>query len=190
MKYFTSDLEFNSKTLAEKRGFSSAQEMNEYILDSIFTHMRRGDHLYILGNLAVGENEKVAEILDKFKFEKIHLHLIMGDKDKRANNGIHHYFDSVNFVKTVKIHTVRTILHHYPMVIWPGSDHNSWLLYGHLGKNELGSYIEDNFIFGKSLNVHAELHDYTPLSEDEVYILLEEALDNVDFNFIKKRKNR
>ena len=82
MRYYISDLHFYHHNLLDKmdnRGFSSVEEMNEYIIEQWNKKVRKNDEVVILGDLSYGNGIQTNEILNRLKGK---LFLIRGNHDK------------------------------------------------------------------------------------------------------------
>ena len=82
MRYYISDLHFYHHNLLDKmdnRGFSSVEEMNEYIIEQWNKKVRKNDEVVILGDLSYGNGIQTNEILNRLKGK---LFLIRGGKRK------------------------------------------------------------------------------------------------------------
>ena len=66
MRYYISDLHFFHENLNHSldcRGFASAHEMNEYIIEKWNKKVREGDEVVILGDFSAGHAEETNEVL-------------------------------------------------------------------------------------------------------------------------------
>ena len=94
MRYYIADLHLYHENLNEKmdcRGFSSAEYMNDYIVQKWNDKVRPGDEVILLGDVSMGTAEKTAEVLQKLNGR---LFLIKGNHDHFLE---HRKFDSSIF---------------------------------------------------------------------------------------------
>lgn len=135
MDYFTSDLHFDDKNLARKRGYDDADVMNEDILATIIPIVKPGDRLFILGDLSLGKYPNMNEILPRIKCDKF---LIKGNHDhdkflKKISDNfvwIEHYHelkykDSDTGFKNL------LVLQHYPLLTWNRAHYGTYHIHGH-----------------------------------------------------------
>lgn len=64
------------------------------------------------------------------------------------------------------------VLSHYAHRIWPYSHYGSWHLYGHCHGRLLPQ--------GKSWDIGVDVNDYSPLSWDEIKVIMNKRPDNID----------
>jgi calcineurin-like phosphoesterase family protein len=84
MKWFTSDLHFSHPFVAEKRGFKSSKEHDDYIETMLNECLDQDDELFILGDLSRGTTQSITDALVRIKHLNVsrrHLHLILGNHD-------------------------------------------------------------------------------------------------------------
>lgn len=82
MRYYIADLHFfhgNLNTKMDYRGFSSAEEMNEYMIQKWNGKVRKNDEVVIIGDLSWGTAEQTNELLTKLNGR---LYLITGNHDR------------------------------------------------------------------------------------------------------------
>ena len=94
MRYFISDLHFYHESLLtkmDKRGFSSCEEMNEYIIKQWNAKVGQQDEVVILGDVSMERGKKTGEILARLNGK---LSLILGNHDTYLKD---RHFDSSIF---------------------------------------------------------------------------------------------
>ena len=78
------------------------------------------------------------------------------------------YFESVNSLLTMKDNGRLITLCHYPMMTWPDSRHDSFMVYGHI-HNSIGAgfwpLIRDN---PHMLNAGVDVNGFYPVTLDEM----------------------
>ena len=189
MQYFTSDWHFFGEGFLknEKRShFSNVHEMNQAIIDGIFNTLKAGDDLYFLGDIGWKFPEGW---LDSFFFflkkNRIKMFWINGNHDYKIKSPQCSSLLWRGDMKTIKVRqetgSQKIILCHYPMHVWDSSHYNSWSLYGHIHfKDSTWNRLMIIPITGKTLNVNCELHNFRPLSFEEVKLNMTLLRDNID----------
>jgi len=188
--WFTSDLHLGHKAMWEnhRKSFASLQEHDSTIMENLFQSTKAGDNLYILGDLFWKWSSAMQEqFFISFKKKRVNLHIILGNHDRR-----NYKFPSVVWtgqIKDIAIRGIPLTLCHYPLLVYNRSHYGAVLLHGHIhegdstwNKIKLSPLLEG--YLGRSVNVNTELHDYKPLSFDQVMDLAAEKPDN--FDLIKK----
>lgn len=194
MRYYISDLHFFHENLNQRmdcRGFASAAEMNEYIVEHWNKKVKEGDDVIILGDVSAGNAEQTNEILRRLKGN---LFLIEGNHDHFLK---HRKFDSSLFqwVKPyaeLRDNKRKVILSHYPIFCYNGQYRvneegkpTNYMLYGHV-HNSQDEVLVNEFIQQtqrtlyqskyvdkpepipcQMINCFCMFSDYTPLSLDE-----------------------
>lgn len=192
MRYYISDLHYFHESMNErmdKRGFASAEQMNEYMLKQWNSRVRRGDEVMILGDLSVGKAKETEDILRKLKGKK---YLITGNHDKFLNDRV---FDRSLLAEIAPYmeyndNKRKVILCHYPIFCYNGQyriDENGkgkvYMMHGHV-HDTYDQALIDKFIKettetvreignGKMnipcniINCFCKWSDYIPLTLDE-----------------------
>lgn len=189
MDYFTSDLHLSHiMSLKHRPRFTSVEEMDNTILKA-FKIVKRGDRLFILGDLGWDDNKIINLLTHLTQKIKIDVFWIQGNHDK-------HLFDVLTLKRLHKCQsmTVKSIkdtngniiynsifLSHYPQLIYNKSHYNCFQLHGHGHIDTIDKDILDNIIFGKRLNVNIELHDFKLWNRDEVEEYMKTMPDNLDY---------
>ena len=194
MRYYISDLHFFHNNLNEAmdcRGFSSTEEMNEYMISHWNAKVRRGDDVIILGDFSIGKGEETNEILARLNGNKF---LITGNHDKYLEDRKfnHTHFKWVKDYMELKDNKRKVILSHYPIFCYNGQYRMdadltpmSYMLYGHV-HNSYDEILIDKFIKEtrshkriikgyedmvnipcQMINCFCKFSDYTPLTLDE-----------------------
>jgi calcineurin-like phosphoesterase family protein len=130
MIHFLADTHFGHNRVIGycQRPFSSTEEMDETMLDSINRVVKPKDTLYFLGDFCHkgGDPKKYRK---KINCENIHV--VLGNHDNEEKFFLKD-FTSINTIKEIIHCNQRIILFHYPMRAWNKSYRNSWMLYGHV----------------------------------------------------------
>ncbi len=193
MKYFIADCHFFHESLntrMDRRGFSSAAEMNAYMLKKWNDRVHRTDDVYILGDLSVGSAQQTNALLEELKGK---LYLIRGNHDRI---GVSARFNASRFewikpYEELRDHRRKLILCHYPIVNYnrqyrlnDSGMPTTYMLYGHvhntLDEKLIGQFQQMTRSAVKTLsdgrriripcqmiNCFCMFSDYTPLTLDE-----------------------
>lgn len=117
--------------------------MNEYIYKMWDDTVKRGDHVYLLGDVFLGERIGAWKCIQRLKKKGANIHLIVGNHDKNIPK-FNNQFASIDYIKTVTFkksvfsfldEDFRVCLCHYPMVSWPDKCRGAALIYGHVHSN-------------------------------------------------------
>lgn len=170
-----------SKWKAGYRNFSSAEEMNETIVNSFNSVVGKNAIVYHLGDFAYGLNN-VYQFRGKMQCKELHLILGNHDKDIRKNkNSIRGIFNSVQDVLKLKTGKHQFFLSHYAHLVWPSSHRGVLHLFGHSHNN-----LDKRLIRPRSMDVgidaaYARFGEYRPFHIDEVIEILDkQKIDVID----------
>ena len=138
MHYFTSDwhIGHEKEFLYKPRGFNSIEEHDTALLLKCNQIVEPEDHLWILGDLCMGRNEKEWDRIYKALFCK-NIHFIIGNHD--TNNKCERYEKKYGFINeglaaVIKVSKRRSIfLSHYPTIVgnYENGGPSMWNLSGH-----------------------------------------------------------
>lgn len=169
--WFTADTHFGHARILEfhRPEFSSAEEMDEHLIEQINRYVSRTDRLYHLGDFQLGGNylERAKEYLARIRCQEIHL--VFGNHDRFSLGRL---FRSARQIKQVS-HAGRVlVLCHYPMASWPKSHYGSIHLYGHC-HGRLEAELDWKFPGRRSMDVGVDAvkkwaGEYRPVSFEEV----------------------
>ena len=153
--WFTSDLPLAHLKVAETRNFDTVAEHDASIYRSLEEALKRGDQLWVLGDMTVGgtgaETEALFQLGTLAAVRGVELHLIAGNHDSchpMANRNSHtrqrvfmETFSSVQLFARRKIAGHHVLLSHFPYrgdhsekdrgVQYRLRDQGEWLLHGH-----------------------------------------------------------
>ncbi|MDO5422393.1 MAG: metallophosphoesterase family protein [Eubacteriales bacterium] len=141
MRYYIADSHFFHGSLNDKmdcRGFSTPEEMNQYMLQKWNQKVRPQDEVVILGDLSWGKAEETNELLKKLHGK---LYLIQGNHDRFLKNNA---YDAARFVwikpyEELHDQKRKVVLCHYPILCYNGQyrldaqgNPKTYMLYGHV----------------------------------------------------------
>lgn len=160
MIYFTSDwhIGHNKDFLFKPRGFETIEQHNTAIMLKCNQIVKPEDELWILGDLALGQNEKEWNRIYKSLFCK-NIHFIIGNHDTK--NKINKYekdygFTNEGYVNIFKYSKHRKFyISHYPTLTGNFDDDKRtplWNLSGHTHSKE--KFHSQNCIYNVSLDAH------------------------------------
>ncbi len=160
MIFFTSDLHFGHRVMAEKHRsqFGTIDRMDEALIDNWNSRIKHGDTVYILGDVSFHKPDRTCEILDTLNGDKV---LIRGNHDKKFKKEVSSRFVSIEDYRVLKHNDQKYVMMHYPILSWDGMHKGSYMLHGH---------CHDNLVYEdiKRLDVGVDGNDYFPWSIDEV----------------------
>ncbi len=193
LRYYIADLHFFHDALNHKmdhRGFGSAEEMNEYMLQKWNSKVRENDDVVIIGDLSWGSAEKTAKLLERLKGR---LYLIQGNHDSflKKKDMLLRRFQWIKHYEELSDNKRKVVLCHYPIMCYNGQyrlDENgqpkTYMLYGHVHDTQDQRLLEqfqeltrrtlvvnkeggERFIPCNMLNCFCMYSDYEPLTLDE-----------------------
>lgn len=169
MIYFTSDLHIGHEDIINncKRPFENVYEMNEQLISNFNAVVKNSDTVYILGDLFFGTDLNYVEILSKLNGKK---HLIIGnhDRDWMKKCDYRKYFDSVDFMREIKLGSKLVTLCHYPMMTFNKQDSNGVLIYGHIHNNRNDKFFSMLKSMNNVYNCGVDINNYKPVCFNEL----------------------
>lgn len=174
--YYISDYHFDHE-LARMRSrsdwFSDVNEMNEAIITRHNAKVTDDDHVYILGDVIVCEEEKLKERLEQTVARlNGHLHLIVGNHDYKyeKNEIFRAYFETIEHSMLIKDQGRWVQLYHYPVLCWYRKQKGAYHVYGHLHNETKGLECEILKKEERALNACVEIVRYEPCTLEELTI--------------------
>ena len=172
MIYFTSDLHLGHENAIKHCGrpFSSAEEMDEYIVSNWNKRVHKDDTVYIVGDITL-KNVGGDEFVRRLKGKKI---LICGNHDQFIRQpGATELFEDIKMMEELHINGKRVTLCHYPMIEWPGSRRDpgtkpyGYLVYGHIhnGVKEIFRHLYES---ENAFNAGMDVNGFIPVTWDEL----------------------
>lgn len=125
------------------KGADDVEGMNEYIYKMWDDTVKRGDHVYLLGDVFLGGRDGAWKCVQRLKRKGVNIHLIVGNHDRNIPK-FNNQFASIDYIKTVTFKKTvfpfldedfRVCLCHYPMISWPDKCRGAALIYGHIHSN-------------------------------------------------------
>ena len=176
MNYYISDLHIgHSKAIEfDNRPFQNLDEMEKVIIDNWNNTVKKGDKVYILGDM-FWKNEGAVEILSKLKGQK---HLVLGNHD-RVNAEMRKHFVYVKDYDEIKDNGRSVVLCHYPIAHWRNADYGTIHLYGHIHQGRDNRPFEEYVVLMKQRGISYECYNvgcmmpymnYTPRTLDEIIL--------------------
>ncbi len=154
MRYYIADCHFwheSINTRMDHRGFSSVEEMNDYMIAQWNKKVRSKDEVVILGDFSLGDGERTNEILRRLNGKR--LWLVTGNHDGRFLRD--RAFDSSRFQKItpyLELHDNKrnVICCHYPIMEYNKmyrvdreGRFRAYMLYGHIHNTASNAYIRN-----------------------------------------------
>lgn len=204
MIYYIADCHFYHGALndkMDKRGFGSAEEMNEYMIEKWNSKVTKADTVVVLGDLSLGNVDETNELIHRLKGK---LCLIKGNHDKFVDKpGLDlDRFEWIDNYREITDSQKKVVCCHYPIPFYEGQyrkrhngDPKAFMLYGHVHETRdevlmkriinmiqetpyvpIGSEHEGQ-IPCNMINCFCMKSDYTPLTLLE-WIILERELGN------------
>jgi len=158
--WFTADTHFDHLGALKFRPmFESVQEMNEHIIEKWNGSVKKGDHIYHLGDFGFFKADRMLIIKHRLNGD---IHLVKGNHDDKLRPFEKALFTSISDLRYIKVNKQKIMLCHYAMKTWRSSHNGSWHLYGH----SHGNLADD--INSLSLDVGVDCNNFTPVSFDEI----------------------
>lgn len=186
MIWFSSDFHFGHANVIKhcNRPFSSVEEMNEALVDNWNSRVSKTDEAWILGDFSFLPIDETLSILNRMNGVK---HFVKGNHD-RVLKGYEHVFQSFQDYRELKWNKKKYILSHYPFFSWNGAHRGSVHLHGHC-HGTVNWANEDT----TRLDVGVDVHNYTPISIEEVEAIMEtklyKAVDHHQVSVKAKKSN-
>lgn len=181
--FFHSDWHFNHAFVAETRGYSSAAEHDEALIERINSRVTKRDHVFVLGDVFMGSVRAGLEQIQRVNGVK---HLVLGNHDPghpMHRKSIPHtrrfldVFESVSLHEQIRLPGGRKVLlSHFPYegdhedredryTQWRLRDEGDWLIHGH---------VHDAWRFNdRQINVGVDFWPY-PVDADTMAALIDE----------------
>lgn len=171
--FFTSDLHFGHANVIryDGRPFSSANEMDEKMIELWNQTVKRGDTVYVLGDISWHNKDRTLEITKRLNGNKV---LIRGNHDRLRGNAYDAFVD-VRDYKEINLDGRHITLCHYPIPYFNMQRYHAVMLYGHVHNteewaavNRIRDGIIDKGVPCDLFNVGCMIWDYKPVTLDEI----------------------
>lgn len=167
---FISDLHFNHRNMATRRGFNSVEAMNQHIIESFNKVVKKKDSTYILGDITM-ESKKGQELLEHLNG---YIFVVLGNHDRRQDiPNLMKYVDGIAGMVDFKRYKV--IATHCPIQENELNYRFKYNIHGHVHENSITKvewdYLSDmdrEVLDKRYLNVSCEVIDYTPKTFEEL----------------------
>lgn len=179
--FFLSDLHFFHENIIklENRPFENLEHMHTVMIERWNSVVTRRDTAYCVGDftgvqMGISKQKEVDKVIRALNGQK---HLVFGNHDGNATRKST-LWATAEAAKEIKVDIglpsrQKIYLHHYACRVWPSQGRGAWCLHGHSHGN-----LKD--IGGKTLDVGAPIHNYTPVSLDWVIEYMRERLVYVE----------
>ena len=159
--------------MPSRQQYETIEEHDSDLISRWNKKVKRDDDVYILGDLSFRSPHPISYYLSRMKGRK---HLIVGNHDRywmRYVEDMSEYFESVDYLKTIKFQKKLITLCHYPMLEWSGSRDEdsgmSFLIHGHIhGTKDEQVYGHIKKYQPHALNSSVDINDFEPVSFEEL----------------------
>lgn len=168
--FFVSDTHFNHDNIIKfsNRPFEDVNEMNESIKESWNSVVGKHDHVFMLGDVALGKPKDVTNLLYALNG---YIYLIKGNHEKAvlSNENNKRRFEWIKDYYELKEKSTgfKICMFHYPCRQWNKCHRGAWHLFGHVhGKLE-------HWPWGRSMDVGVDnavrfYNEYRPFSFEDI----------------------
>ena len=151
--WFIADLHIGHKNILHHQperitsmGLKDAEDIeghDNYIIEKWLSQTKRHDHVYVLGDMIMTNQQEAIKILHKLKSNGCKIHLIVGNHDKSIQK-MGNLFESIELIKIALFkksvfpfleEDLQIVMCHYPMKTWPNKCRGSLMLHGHTHDN-------------------------------------------------------
>ena len=131
MIFYAADTHFSYEPLVESRGFSSAAQMDEKLIENWNSVVTDDDTVYLVGDIGYNGGFVPCEILSRLKGRK---HLIRGNHDTCYEDAqlLYRYFESVTDFLEIEDGDTHILLCHYPLLY----NKRGYMVHGHLHNSD------------------------------------------------------
>lgn len=183
--YFTSDLHWGHRKVAELRGFQDPIDHDRALFSRWESTVQDDDQVWVLGDISVSSPTYALQLMSELPGHK---HLIVGNHDKvhpmyrDAHKHVARYmavFESVQAFARRKVLGHDVLLSHFPYVVdrdeprftqYRLKEEGLFLLHGH-------THSDIRYTSDRELHVGVDAWDMTPVHLSEVEKFVQERLD-------------
>ena len=161
MIYYAADTHFSYEPLVERRGFGSAAQMNEALIENWNNTVGDADTVYLIGDIGYNAGFVPCEILERLKGKK---HLIRGNHDTCYEDAqlLYRYFESVTDFWELDDGDTHILLCHYPLLY----NKLGYMIHGHLhNSSQFYDTLQD---LPRMLNAGVDLNGMKPVTLGEL----------------------
>ena len=161
MIYYVADTHFSYEPLVASRGFSSAAQMNEALIENWNATVTDEDTVYLIGDIGYNGGFVPCEILTRLKGKK---HLIRGNHDTCYEDAqlLYRYFESVTDFWEIDDGDTHILLCHYPLLY----NKLGYMIHGHLhNSSQFYDILKD---MPRMLNAGVDLNGMKPVTLGEL----------------------
>jgi len=166
-KWYTADYHLYHNNILKycpNRPVNSIEEMHDMIVECANMKVKRGDDLFVLGDVSLRGDSEVFAILDRIQCTK---HLVVGNHDHKKIikwSG----WESVSYYKEIKDQGQNIILSHYPFESWNKMVHGSIHLHGHRHGSRPPGRENDECPWGLRVDVGVDPFNLCPVSLEDL----------------------
>lgn len=160
LEFFSSDLHLGHKNVLEfdKRPFRDIEHMEEILTNNINATVPPGSILYILGDIGMGDSERIKRFLARLHCKVI---LVLGNHDKGRNAMLRLGFHMVVYGLVLYIANARVTLSHCPLQgVW--RENVEGMKGASTGENWHGEKKQHRFTFKDEGQFHLHGHIHSP----------------------------
>lgn len=166
----------------DKRPFSSAEEMNDIMIERHNKFVKKNDIVYSVGDFCFSNNPNNFEDIKSRLNGK--WHLVIGNHDHQPKPFLRKHFETIHEIKKIQFNKQKIILSHYPMYVWDCSHYGSYHCHGHEHGNLKDTYDQT----GKILDVGVMTNNYFPYNIDTILARMKGKPDNWNEMDNRRRK--
>ena len=159
---------------------------DNYIIDKWLSQTKRNDHVYVLGDMIMTNQETAIKVLHKLKSNGCKIHLVIGNHDKSTQK-MYNMFESIELIKSQVFKAsvfpfleedLQVVMCHYPMKSWPNKCRGSLMLHGHTHDNSPWEHDGSDDL---QINVGLDcpISQYGLVSLEDLYKLYQEKLKGI-----------
>lgn len=184
MDWFTSDTHLGHWNINKhcNRGFASLEEMDKTLLGNINKLVQPNDRLAIVGDFAWWRCSPKQLEDYRAAINCRNVYLIIGNHDEPVLDDLRPLFVRTEHLLEIKVQTPenskqRIIMSHYAMRVWNQSHRRSFHLAGH-SHGKLKEILPNEHIGGLALDVGVDVHNYQPISLEDVNRIMKYKLSH------------
>ena len=171
MNYYISDPHFGHAKVIPmcNRPFETIDAMNECLIENWRRIVAPDDTVYVLGDVIYRNSRSPDYYLKPLPGRK---HLILGNHDTKWMRQCDplDFFESISHMKFVNEGDRQLTLCHFPMMSWPGSSRQGYMIFGHIHNNTDGAYWPLIACSSLMLNACVEVNGYCPVSFEQLKV--------------------